>query len=149
MPPRDLTAERIPLSRPSIFDLFRRKPQRGQVTYSVLSAGPVAFPEERRNAPRRRTRLRSGKILDRANRFIMETSILDRSAGGLRLRLAHDCELPEVFHLFDDESECIFAFRVIWRSHTTLGARMRPGGPVPATRRQIIELRGKFYAIKD
>lgn len=149
MPPRDLTAEKIPLSRASIFDLFRRKP-RGDVTYSVLSTtGSAARPDERRNAPRRRTRLRSGKVLDRANTFLVETSILDRSAGGLRLRLAHDCELPEIFHLFDDENECIFALRVIWRRQTTLGARVRPGGPVPATRRQIIELRGKFYAIKD
>jgi hypothetical protein len=149
MAPRDLNAERIPISRPSIFDLFRRKPTRGDVTYSVLSNGPATCPDERRNAPRRRTRLRSGKVLDRANGFLVETSILDRSAGGLRLRLARDCELPEVFHLFDDENESIFAFRVIWRRQTTLGARMRPGGPVPATRRQIIELRGKFYAIKD
>ncbi|MBB4199342.1 hypothetical protein CCR94_05790 [Rhodoblastus sphagnicola] len=148
MPPRELIAEQIPLRRPSLFDLFRRKP-RSDVTYTVLSTGPAAFPGERRFAPRRRTRLRSGKILDRANRFLVETSILDRSAGGLRLRLAHNCELPEIFHLFDDESESIHAFRVIWRRHDTVGVRARPGGPVPATRRLIIELRGKFYAIKD
>lgn len=149
MAPRDLTAEKIPLGRRSIFDLFRPKP-RGEVTYSVLSNGPAAaFADERRDAPRRRTRLRSGKVLDRANRFVVETSILDRSAGGLRLRLARDCEVPEIFHLFDDETESIFAYRVIWRRQNTLGARMLPGGPMPATRRQIIELRGKFYAIKD
>ncbi|MCW2284602.1 hypothetical protein M2323_002489 [Rhodoblastus acidophilus] len=148
MAPRDLTAEKISLGRPSIFDLFRRKP-RGEVTYSVLSNGPAAFADERRDAPRRRTRLRSGKVLDRANAFVVETSILDRSAGGLRLRLARDCEAPEIFHLFDDETESIFAYRVIWRRQNTLGARMLPGGPIPATRRQIIELRGKFYAIKD
>ena len=149
MPPRELTAEKTRPSRPSIFDLFRRKPPRGDVTYSVLSTGSPACPDERRNAPRRRTRLRSGKVLDRANGFLVETSILDRSACGLRLRLARDCELPEIFHLFDDESECIFALRVIWRRQTTVGARVRPGGPVQATRRQIIELRGKFYAIKE
>lgn len=147
MPPRELIAEQVPFHRPSIFDLFRRRP-RGEVTYTVLSAGPASFPSERRYAPRRRTRLRSGKILDRANNFLVEVSIIDRSAGGLRLRLAHDCELPDVFHLFDDESENIFAFRVIWRRELTLGARLRPG-VVPTTRRQIIELRGKYYAIKD
>ncbi|MCW2316281.1 hypothetical protein SAMN06265338_106217 [Rhodoblastus acidophilus] len=148
MPLRELIAERVQLRRPSIFDLFRRKP-RGEVTYAVLSGGPASFPSERRYAPRRRTRLRSGKILDRANRFLVEVSILDRSAGGLRLRLARDCEVPDLFHLFDDESENIYAFRVIWRRDTTLGARLRFSGPVPATRRQIIELRGKYYAIKD
>jgi hypothetical protein len=152
MPPRELTAEKIPFgrpARPSIFDLFRRKAPSGEVTYSVLSAPPSVVAGDRRDAPRRRTRLRSGKVLDRANGFRVETTILDRSPGGLRLRLARDCQVPDVFHLFDDESETIFAYRVIWRSQGTLGARMRPGGPVPATRRQIIELRGKFYAIKD
>jgi hypothetical protein len=149
MPPREITAEKIPLSRSSIFDLFRRKRPFGDVTYSVLSSAPARFPDERRDAPRRRTRLRSGKVLDPSNRFLVETSILDRSAGGLRLRLARDCELPDIFHLFDDESETIFAFKVIWRRNATLGARARQGGPVPATRRQIIELRGKFYAIKE
>ncbi|MCW2274981.1 hypothetical protein GJ654_10555 [Rhodoblastus acidophilus] len=148
MAPRDLTAEKIPLSRRSIFDLFWRKPH-ADVTYSVLSTGPAARKDERRSAPRRRTRLRSGKVLDRANGFVVETSILDRSIGGLRLRLARDCEAPEIFHLFDDENESIFAFRIIWRRQNMLGARMLPGGPMPATRRQIIELRGKFYAIKD
>ena len=149
MPPREITAEKIPLSRKSIFDLFHRKPQLGEVTYAVLSSAPAAVPGDRRVAPRRRTRLRSGKVLDQANRFLVETSIIDRSASGLRLRLASNCELPDIFHLFDDESESIFAFKVIWRRQSTLGARARPGGPVPATRRQIIELRGKFYAIGD
>jgi len=149
MPPRDLTAEKIPLRRSSIFDFFRREPPRGEVTYSVLSSGAAPCPDDRRDAPRRRTRLRSGKVLDRANGFVVEAMILDRSATGLRLRLARDCETPEIFHLFDDESESIFAFRTIWRRQNMLGARMLPGGPVAATRRQIIELRGKFYAIKE
>lgn len=149
MPPREVVAARLPLgARPSILDLFRPKPARGEVTYTISSAKPQSMGD-RRGAPRRRTRLRSGKVLDRANEFLVETAILDRSAGGLRLRLARDCQVPEVFHLFDDESETIFAFRLIWRSQNTLGARFRHGAPIAATRRQIIELRGKFYAIKD
>jgi hypothetical protein len=147
--PREIIAAKIPSrGRPSIFDLFRRKTENGDVTYSVMPIAQ-AWMGERRFAPRRRTRLRSGKVLDLANRFLMETSILDRSDGGLRLHLARNCDLPELFHLFDDESESIVAVRVIWRRQTTLGVRVRPGGPIPATRRQIIELRGKFYAIKD
>jgi hypothetical protein len=149
MSPREIIAAKIPFSgRPSIFDMFRGKPTQGEVTYSVIPTTPSGMAE-RRFAPRRRTRLRSGKVLDRANRFLVETSILDRSDGGLRLRLARNCEVPEIFHLFDDESESILAFRVMWRRQNTLGVRARPGGPVPATRRQIIELRGKFYAITE
>ncbi len=147
MPPRDFNALRLPAGgRASIFDLFRRPP-RGEVTYSVAPIFQAAI--DRRTAPRRRTRLRSGKILDRGNRFLVEAAIIDRSSGGLRLRLARNCDLPENFHLFDDESETIYAARQIWRRQAMIGARLRPGGPVPATRRQIIELRGKFYAIAD
>jgi hypothetical protein len=149
MPPREIVAARLPIgARHSIFDLFRRKPARGEVTYTISSAKPQAMVD-RRGAARRRTRLRSGKVLDRANEFLVETTIIDRSAGGLRLRLARDCSVPEIFHLFDDESETIFAFRLIWRSQNTLGARFRQNAPIAATRRQIIELRGKFYAIKN
>jgi hypothetical protein len=110
---------------------------------------PAPRAEEKRRARRRRTRLRSGKILDRANRFLIDASILDRSACGLRLRLARDSAIPDIFHLFDDETQIILIARVVWRRQALVGARIDPAGPARATPRQIAALRGKFYAIRD
>jgi hypothetical protein len=91
--------------------------------------------------------LRAGKILDRANRFLIDAAVIDRSCRGLRLRLAREIGVPELFHFFDEESEAVFVARIVWRQQCLLGARR---GPVIAmTAKQIAALRGKFYAIKD
>src|SRR5208283_1941402 len=125
--------------------LWRGPVDSSVVTYSVLPS-PTPFSGEKRRARRRRTRLRSGKILDRRNLFLIEASIVDRSAGGLRLRLAKDVAIPEIFHLYDDEAEIILVARIVWRRQALVGARIDPSGPARASRRQIASLRGKFYA---
>jgi hypothetical protein len=135
--------------KPSALErLLRGKKDADVVTYCVLPA-PAASKGEKRRHQRRRTRLRSGKVLDDRNRFLIDAAILDRSSGGLRLRLARDWPVPEFFHLFDDETQLIFAARVAWRRQALLGALVDPGGPVDATPRQIAALRGKFYAMRD
>jgi hypothetical protein len=116
------------------------------VTYSV-ALGRDASAGEKRRAPRRRTRLRAGKILDRANRFVVDATILDRSCAGLRLRIARDVALPDIFHFYDDESETIFVARIAWRNQALVGARRGPG--VSATLRQLMALRGKYYGVRD
>ena len=151
---RDLIAVKMPNGGGSWFSrLFGRRPDSGAITYSVAgTAAPSAAAPggiELRHAARRRTRLRAGKILDRANRFLMDAAIIDRSPGGFRLQLARDGAVPEIFHFFDEECAMIFAARIVWRRQGALGARLRLGGPAPATPRQLMELRGKFYAMKD
>lgn len=135
--------------KPSALEwLLRGKKDADVVTYCVLPS-PTPSTGEKRRQQRRRTRLRSGKVLDRGNRFLVDATILDRSSGGLRLRLARDCPAPEFFHLFDDETGLIFSARIAWRRQALLGALVDPGGPVNATPRQIAALRGKFYAMRD
>jgi len=134
--------------------LWRNPGEAGVVTYCVLpSPLPSRFPglatTEKRNAKRRRTRLRSGKILDRANRFLIDAAIIDRSSAGLRLRLARDEPIPDVFRLFDEETGWVLGARLVWRRQALVGARLDPGGPLPASPRQIAGLRGKFYAMRD
>ncbi len=150
MAERELTAlkQAYGLKPSSLEKLWRGRGGADAVTYSVLPS-PTASPSEKRRDQRRRTRLRSGKIFDRGNRFLIDATILDRSSGGLRLRLARDCPMPEFFHLFDDEAELVFAARVAWRRQAIVGAHIDPGGPVNATPRQIAALRGKFYAMRD
>jgi hypothetical protein len=118
----------------------------GLVTYSVAPS-TAPSPHEKRREQRRRTRLRAGKILDRANRFIVEATIIERSCAGLRLRMARDVGLPEIFHFYDEEGEGVFVARIAWRRQLILGVRRGPG--IAVTARQLIALRGKFYAIRD
>ncbi|MGO9388731.1 hypothetical protein [Rhodoblastus sp.] len=155
MTEREITALKLAYGlKPSGLDWLRRGPvASGVVTYSILPSSvlpsPSPHPYERRRARRRRTRLRSGKILDRRNLFLIEANILDRSSCGLRLRLAKDVAIPEIFHLYDDEAEIILVARIVWRRQALVGARIDPSGPARASRRQLASLRGKFYAMRD
>jgi hypothetical protein len=51
------------------------------VTYTIIEAR-AADRHERRAEPRRRTRLRSGKVLDAKNKFLIECQVHDRSVRG-------------------------------------------------------------------
>jgi hypothetical protein len=150
MADRELTAMKLAFGlKQSAFNrLFRPNVNPDVVTYSVAPS-PESGQTDKRRCRRRRTRLRSGKILDDANRFLIEASILDRSSSGLRLRLAKDCAIPQNFRLFDDETELILIARIVWRRQALIGAQIDPSGPARASQRQIVSLRGKFYAMKD
>lgn len=146
--PREIVAQkRTHGARESATTRLLRSPDDfALVTYSVAPARESGSGEKRR-APRRRTRLRAGKILDRANRFVLDATILDRSCVGLRLRLARDIELPDIFHFYDDESEMIIVARIAWRNQALIGVRRGPA--VTATLRQLMALRGKYYGVRD
>ncbi|MGO8739563.1 hypothetical protein [Rhodoblastus sp.] len=146
MKTRNFIAQRRPSEPESSFlaRLWRKPGDPAIVTYD----GPPELREdEKRREDRRRTRLRAGKILDRANRFLTDATIIDRSCRGLRLRLAREVATPEVFHFFDEEAEAIYVARIVWRSGRLLGARR--GRFVAATPRRITALRTKFYAMED
>jgi hypothetical protein len=126
--------------------LWRKADDPAVVTYS---AAPVYEPRggEQRRESRRRTRLRAGKILDRANRFLADATIIDRSCCGLRLRLAREFAAPDIFHFYDEEIDAIFVARLVWRRGRLLGVAR--GRFVAATPRRIAALRAKFYAMDD
>jgi len=156
MAERELTALKTVygLKPTALCRLWRNPAEAGVVTYCVLpsplpSLAAATATTEQRNDKRRRTRLRSGKILDRANRFLIDAAIIDRSSAGLRLRLARDLAIPDVFRLFDEESGLVLGAGLIWRRQALVGARLDPVAPLPASPRQIAALRGKFYAMRD
>lgn len=132
---------------PSFLARLWRKPDEPALVTYFTAPGPQAREDEKRREYRRRTRLRVGKILDRANRFLADATIIDRSCRGLRLRLAREIAAPEIFHFFDEENEAIFVARLIWREGRLLGAAR--GRFVVAAPGRIFALRTRFYAMKD
>ena len=88
----------------------------GDLTYSVAEGKAARQPEaERRSDQRRRTRLRSGKVVHLDNAFIVECRIRERSEEGARLQLARNVEVPDRIGLFDDAERSIKTAEIIWR----------------------------------
>jgi hypothetical protein len=133
----------------------RKLARRGQVSYSVVDSQPepklrADGRPDNRGAGRRRTRLRSGKILNEANTFVCDCLIHDRSATGLRLALPRNIDLPPRFHVYDDETGEVDVVSTIWRRGAIVGARYMPAlGPVSVKPSVRAALRGRFYAMPD
>ena len=128
--------------------------RRGRIAYSVVTAPepkPVASGRpENRGAGRQRTRLRSGKILDAANRFLCDCLIHDRSASGLRLALPRNLGLPPQFRVHDDETGAVDVVATVWRRGAVVGVRYSaPANPAPVKPSFRFALRGRYYAIPD
>ena len=134
--------------------LARVLARRGQVAYVVLDSlretpRPKAAGRELRLAGRRRTRMRSAKILDSANAFLCDCLIYDRSATGLRLTLARNVGLPPQFQVHDDESGVVESVATVWRRGATLGVRFNGYGATALKPSERAALRGRFYAVRD
>ena len=136
-------------------DSARALARRGQVAYRVVEAARDERPRtdgrpDHRAAGRRRTRLRSAKILDAANAFVCECLVHDRSASGLRLSLARNMGLPPYFRVYDDESGAVDTVETVWRRGAVLGVRYSQAlaaAPIKPSDRSA--LRGLFYAVPD
>jgi hypothetical protein len=102
---------------------------------------------DKRIYPRRRTRLRSGKITDRDGRFLTECQIYDRSPNGARLRLTTATPVPDRVLVFDDELSSLSAATVAWRRANELGVRFMLIFDADLARRVTKKLSGKYYAI--
>lgn len=121
--------------------------QRGLATYRILPASEPGA--DQRVDARRRTRLRSAKVLDAANAFLCEAIIQDRSAAGLRLLLARNVGLPAHFGVHDDETGDIVTGIAAWRRGHTVGVRvLRKGPPTPLKRHDRLALGGRYYAVR-
>lgn len=103
--------------------------------------------DDRRSMRRRRTRLRSGKILDIRNVFLIECQIYDRSDTGARLRLVGDISLPSRIRLYEDASERLFDAAIAWRKGRVIGICHTVDNQArPITRPQLAYLRSQYYA---
>jgi len=113
-----------------------------------MKSAHAALLSDKRAARRHRTRLRSGKILDAGNKFLVECVVHDRSDEGARLRIVENVALTPPIRLFDDEQGTVHDVSIVWRRGQDLGVRYVPGcGTAPPTEAQLRELRGKYYAI--
>lgn len=133
----------------------RKLAQRGQVGYSVVVSEPEAKltadgRPENRGAGRRRTRLRSGKILDETNKFLCDCLIHDRSATGLRLALPRDIDLPAHFHVHDDETAAIDVVSAMWRRGAIVGVRYKSMASQASVKPSVrAALRSRYYGVPD
>jgi hypothetical protein len=121
------------------------KSRADRVTYCVIES---AGSNDKRSTPRRRTRLRSGKIIDSRNRFLIECQIYDRSPIGARLRLLGDTLVPRTIGLYEDENGELVDAHVIWRKDSELGIRFLPNSEQrQISKMQLATLGRKYYAI--
>jgi hypothetical protein len=91
-------------------------------TYAALD--PEPFRGEKRAHRRTRTRLRTGKLVDRRDAFLTECHFHDRSRVGARLELLRAVDLPDGLRLFEDETGLLFAIRLVWRDRRGLGVAL-------------------------
>lgn len=101
---------------------------------------------DRRSAKRRDVRLNWGKALDRSDRFLCECLVVDRSAGGVRLRLARGVLPPTRFHLYDDNDAAVYAAQIIWRRGAEIGCRISLS-PMRGKSDVVRRMSGRCYAL--
>ena len=115
-------------------------------TYTILiDPKPVREPDDRRDAPRRRTRLRSGKVVDSKGTFVTECVVHDLSVTGVRLRLPQDVTLPATFQVYDDQSGQLQNAEVSWRRDGEAGVRFTSTEETPRSRIIAADMRRRFY----
>ena len=81
---------------------------------------------ERRLSQRRRTRLRSGKIVDPRSAYVIDCQIYDWSGLGARLRLFDNVSVPGRIQLFEDISERMINAMIVWRRRREIGIYFIP-----------------------
>ena len=109
----------------------------------------TAVPGDKRIGVRRRTRLRSGKILDLDNGFLADCQIYDRSAAGARLRVLGDADIPRSIRVYEDEYDSLVDADIVWRRGREAGIRLVGIARGPSlSRAHLTALRGKFYAMR-
>ena len=105
---------------------------------------------EARGAARRRTRLQSAKILDRAGAFLCHAAILDISATGVRLLLASNRGVPARFGVHIDLTGELATAALAWRRERTIGARLLfHVAPAALKHSDRVALKGRYYAVPN
>lgn len=123
--------------------LARWRAQRaGAATFMRLDDAP----RERRREQRRAMRLKWGKTLDAADRFLCECVISNRNSGGACLRLARNITLPQKFQLFEDDKGELFDAQVVWRRGAEIGCRLSRT-PTQDKARVVRRMRERYYAL--
>ena len=108
---------------------------------------PQPRPGERRDAPRRRTRLRSGKVINAKGVFVTECLVHDVSGTGMRLKLPPGTDLPKLLQVYDDQSGLLRQAEVSWQSENEAGLRLLDTPDTPQSRIVAADMRRKFYKL--
>jgi PilZ domain len=130
-------------------------PDLGRVTYTVVREPPpaarAATPSaaaDKRSSNRQRTPLRSGKVVDLGDRFIVECFVHNRSTSGARLRLVDAKPLPAIIKVYDDQHKTLSTVRVVWQRRQDVGVRFDWRLDVGEARRAFVAALGEqFYAV--
>ncbi len=146
--PRSAHAERPqPLLDAFKVDQITAQRSEGEVTYTVTDLSKLKG-QDRRDPPRKRTRLRCGKVLDQNGKFLIECQVYDRSPRGAHLRLIKSVALPRYIKYFDDEQGALLEAEVIWRKKAEVGIQFRTklnGQAIRSGQRSAAG--GKYYAV--
>ncbi len=126
----------------------RAPPPAGEFTYAVIRE-PVVAGGERRAVMRRRTRLRSGKVVGADG--AVRGRVPDRQplgAGRADAPAGRRAALPARILVYDDQSGDLLAATVVWRRARDVGLRF--GVPERDARFRAIadSMRRKFYAVR-
>lgn len=127
------------LSGHALLNRWRARPCAG----SGSNRGPSL---DRRREKRRRVRLNWGKALNVAERFLCDCLIVNRSAGGARLRLARRIALPKTFLFFDDVAGALYAAEVVWRQGELVGCLLARE-PLRDRKEVVKRMANRYYAL--
>ncbi|RYB03035.1 hypothetical protein [Lichenibacterium ramalinae] len=115
-------------------------------TYAVIAE--PAGTGDRRAAVRRRTRLRSGKVMGADGQFVVECLLANRSSQGGLLRLSTALALPDDILVYDDQSGDLLAATIIWRRDRDFGFRFATTERTPRFQAIADNMRRKYYAVR-
>jgi len=120
------------------------------VTYCVVET-PLdkgKGKDKRRDPPRKRTRLRCGKVLDQRGKFLIECQVYDRSIYGAHLRLINPIPLPRRIKFYDDEQHALLEAEIIWRHKSEIGIQYLTKLDAQAMKLgKLSAVSGKYYAV--
>jgi hypothetical protein len=95
----------------------------------------MAGGKDKRGAPRRRTHLRSGQVLNAGGALVANCLMRDLSVTGARLKLLVDAILPIDIRYLDENTSTVRDAKVVWRKGPEIGIRFtssaRPVGAPP------------------
>lgn len=103
---------------------------------------------EQRMEERKRTRLRSGKLVTLEGQFLTECHFQDLAEGGARIRIVSKSAIPDRFWLFDDQYCGALVTEIVWRKDTDFGVRFVPDANIaPLSDSTLNALSGKYYSL--
>jgi hypothetical protein len=103
---------------------------------------------EQRIDERKRTRLRSGKLVTLDGQFLTECHFHNLAEGGAKIRTVKTSTIPERFWLFDDQYCGALITEIVWRKDTDLGVRfVQDVDVLPLSEKTLSALSGKYYSL--